>query len=74
MRLAVPMNSTKVTTTELRRDFRTVLDRLLKGEHVEVSNYTRTCAVVVSPEWYELAAAAMNHAGLNRFVKTGASE
>ena len=68
MRLAGPMNSTRVTTTELRRDFRTVLDCLLKGKHVEVSNYTRTCAVVVSPEWYALATAAMAHANLNRYV------
>jgi hypothetical protein len=59
MCLAVPMNTSKVTTTDLRRDFRTVLDLLLKGEHVQVSNYSRTCAVVVSPEWYAQATAAL---------------
>lgn len=53
------MNSNPVTTTDLRRDFRTVLDRLIKGDHIEVTNYNKTCAVIVSAEWYAAATEAL---------------
>lgn len=67
------MNNVKVTTTELRRDFRTVLDHLIRGAHVEVSNYTTACAVVVTPEWYKLASAVMDSAlGLDQHVRSNA--
>lgn len=57
--LAMPMNSATVTTTDLRRDFRSVLDRIIRGEHVAVSNYSKTCVVVVDPTWYQAAATLM---------------
>lgn len=59
MRLAVAMNDTTVTATDIRRDFRTVLDDIIRGKHVTVTNHDRPCAVIVSPEWYAAAAEAL---------------
>jgi PHD/YefM family antitoxin component YafN of YafNO toxin-antitoxin module len=61
------MNSTPhtATTTEIRRDFVSVLDKVTAGHHVAIMNYRRPAGVMVPNEWYEQALKLMATAGFN---------
>jgi antitoxin (DNA-binding transcriptional repressor) of toxin-antitoxin stability system len=51
-----------LTSSDLQRRGRDVLDAVLVGRHVEITRWNRAVAIVVSPEWYQRAADLMTAA------------
>jgi antitoxin (DNA-binding transcriptional repressor) of toxin-antitoxin stability system len=44
---------------DARLKMRDILSAVERGEHVEIKRYDTPTAIVVSPEWYERAVAAL---------------
>lgn len=56
-----------------RQNFRAILNEVEhQNTHVKLTRYDNPVAVMVPPEWYELASAAMEYAGLNKHVRAAA--
>jgi antitoxin (DNA-binding transcriptional repressor) of toxin-antitoxin stability system len=49
----------KYRAAEARLKMREILTAVEQGEHVAISRYATPTAIVVSPEWHEKAAAAL---------------
>lgn len=47
------------STQDARRDFAALIEDVLRGEHVELTRYSRPVAVIVPQNWYEQAKAAL---------------
>jgi prevent-host-death family protein len=49
----------KITATDLRNNHGPILDKIERGEPVEVTRYHRTAAVLVPADYFEKAVAAI---------------
>ncbi len=49
-----------LTSSDLQRRGRKVLDAVMVGKHVELTRWNDTVAIVVGPDWYAQALRAMS--------------
>lgn len=53
------MANEPMPSTAIRRGLADILIRVHRGEHIPITHYDRAAAVMVPPDWYQRAAAAL---------------